>query len=76
MRHLKLSDSNKTHLITKIIEFAQHQSSQTHKLTAVEEILKYAPSTQQFVMIGDSGELDPEVRPVKSRRLIFYHKLL
>lgn len=75
MRHLKLSDSNKTQLITKVIEFAQHQSSQTHKLTAIEEIMKYAPSTQQFVMIGDSGELDPEVRRITFQNEIFQHKL-
>jgi len=62
MRHLKLVGSDKYNLIKKIIEFAQHNASQTHKLTVIKTILDHAPSTQQFFMVGDSGELDPEVK--------------
>jgi phosphatidate phosphatase APP1 len=62
MRHLKLVDSNKYQLITKIFEFTQHASSQNHKLTVIKSILDHAPSTQEFIMVGDSGEVDPEVK--------------
>jgi phosphatidate phosphatase APP1 len=62
MRHLKLIGSDKYNLIKKIIDFAKHNASQTHKLTTIKGIFDHAPTTQQFVMVGDSGELDPEVR--------------
>jgi phosphatidate phosphatase APP1 len=61
MRHLKLVGSDKYDLITKIIDFLQHDASQKHKLIVIQNILDNAPITQQFVMVGDSGELDPEV---------------
>ena len=62
MRHLKLAGVDKLNIIKKIIEFAEHNASQTHKLTAISSIFDYALTTQQFIMVGDSGELDPEVR--------------
>ena len=62
MRHLKLVGSGKYDLIKKIIDFIQHDASQKHKLIVIQNILDHAPITQQFVMVGDSGELDPEVR--------------
>jgi phosphatidate phosphatase APP1 len=62
MRHLKLVTSKKYELMAKIIDFAQRNASQTHKLIAIKNIFDYASINQQFIMIGDSGELDPEVR--------------
>jgi phosphatidate phosphatase APP1 len=62
MRHLKLSSSDKYQLIRKFKEFIKHDASQTHKLNVINDIFDHAPITQQFVMVGDSGELDPEVR--------------
>jgi len=62
MRHLKLISSDKYNLITKIIDFAKHDASKIHKLTVIKEIFNYAPLTQEFIMVGDSGELDPEVK--------------
>ncbi len=59
MRHLKLVGSDKSQLIAKIFEFTQHSSSQNHKLTVIKAILDHAPSTQDFIMVGDSGEVDP-----------------
>ena len=69
MRHLKLVSTDKYNLAKKVIDFIGHEASQTHKLTAIESILEHAPSTQQFIMVGDSGELDPEVRQPTSRML-------
>jgi phosphatidate phosphatase APP1 len=62
MRHLKLVSSAKYDLIRQIIDFVEHDASQKHKLTVIQNILDHAPKTQQFIMVGDSGELDPEVR--------------
>ncbi len=62
MRHLKLVGSDKYELFKKIRDFVQHDASQIHKLTVINNILDYAPIHQQFIMVGDSGELDPEVR--------------
>ena len=61
MRHLKLVDSDKVQLITKVMDFIQRQASQTHKLKMIENIVTRAPSNQRFFLVGDSGELDPEV---------------
>jgi hypothetical protein len=72
MRHLKLVDSDKYNLIKKIIDFAQHQASKIHKLAVIKDIFDHAPLTQEFVMIGDSGELDPEVKINKLK--ILNHK--
>jgi phosphatidate phosphatase APP1 len=69
MRHLKLIDSDKYKLIKKIIEFVKHDASQIHKLTVIKHILDHAPLTQEFVMVGDSGELDPEVKMKKLKIL-------
>jgi phosphatidate phosphatase APP1 len=62
MRHLKLVSSEKYQLISKVLDFAKRADSQKHKLHAIDWILRHAPINQQFVMVGDSGELDPEVR--------------
>jgi phosphatidate phosphatase APP1 len=67
MRHLKLVDSDKLNLIAKLQEFIEHTGSQTHKLGAITTLLKLSPSTQRFIMVGDSGEFDPEVRRDKNR---------
>ncbi|CAF5069770.1 unnamed protein product, partial [Rotaria sp. Silwood1] len=61
MRHLKLAGSDKINLIKSIIDFINHDGSQKHKITVIENIFTYAPIKQQFVMVGDSGELDPEI---------------
>ncbi|CAF5113628.1 unnamed protein product, partial [Rotaria sp. Silwood1] len=44
-----------------IINFIEHDGSQKHKITVIENIFTYAPIRQQFIMVGDSGELDPEI---------------
>lgn len=61
MRHLKLVDADKVQLITKVMDFIQPQASKNHKLTMIENIVTGAPSNQRFFLVGDSGELDPEV---------------
>ena len=70
MRHLKLSATNKISLMGKIVDFIQDESSQTHKLTTIEQILNYAPSLQRFVLVGDSSESDPEVRRMRMKRVL------
>ncbi|CAF0960752.1 unnamed protein product [Rotaria sordida] len=61
MRHLKLADSDKLNLINSIIDFVKHDASRKHKISVIENILTYASIKQKFVMVGDSGELDPEI---------------
>ncbi|CAF4066318.1 unnamed protein product [Adineta steineri] len=61
MRHLKLVGPDKYDLIKKILDFAKQDASQKHKLRVIQDILDHAPVTQQFTMVGDSGELDPEI---------------
>ena len=67
MRHLKLIDSDKAQLLTKLLEFTQREASQKHKVAIIKDILRYAPSNQRFVLVGDSGELDPEVYGIIAR---------
>ena len=62
MRHLKLVDSDQFQLVSKVLDFAKREASQLHKLEAINWILKHAPANQRFTLVGDSGELDPEVR--------------
>lgn len=64
MRHLKLAGSEKLALLDHIIDFARHNSSQSHKISVIEDILAYAPIKQRFFMVGDSGEFDPEVKSI------------
>jgi hypothetical protein len=71
MRHLKLVSPAKYDLVKQIIDFAKHDASQKHKLLVIENILDHAPKTQQFVMVGDSGELDPEVK-IHKLKILFY----
>ena len=61
MRHLKLVSTEKSLLLLKLSEFIQHEGSRKHKLNVIEDILQHAPIGRRFVMVGDSGELDPEV---------------
>jgi len=62
MRHLKLVSPDTVDLITQILAFVHHNASRIHKLLVIKDILDHAPKTQEFIMVGDSGELDPEVR--------------
>lgn len=62
MRHLKLVREEKRELIKHLKEFSKPESSKKHKLIVIKDILEHAPLTQEFIMVGDSGELDPEVR--------------
>lgn len=62
MRHLKSADSDKLNLIDSLFDFIKPDASRKHKLAVIENILTNAPIKQQFIMVGDSGELDPEVR--------------
>ncbi|CAF3040998.1 unnamed protein product [Rotaria sp. Silwood2] len=61
MRHLKLAGPDKINLIKSIMDFVKHDGSEKHKTAVIENILTYAPIKQQFIMVGDSGELDPEI---------------
>jgi len=61
MRHLKLVSSDIYDLMEKMFKFVQHDASQRHKLNVIKNIFHYAPIQRQFIMVGDSGELDPEI---------------
>ncbi len=69
MRHLKLADKDKADLIQQLLEFIKHDASLKHKLVAIRDILDHAPKKQEFIMVGDSGELDPEVRVYIQKQL-------
>ncbi|UJR21916.1 hypothetical protein I4U23_024986 [Adineta vaga] len=68
MRHLKVISPDKYNLVKQLSDFIGHNASQRHKLTVIETILNLAPSTQQFIMVGDSGEFDPEIYGEITRR--------
>ncbi|CAF1380202.1 unnamed protein product [Rotaria magnacalcarata] len=73
MRHLKLVSKEKVNLLKHIIDFVQHDASQRHKVSVIENILTHAPIKQQFTMVGDSGEVDPEIYGTIARR--FPHRI-
>ena len=62
MRHLKLAGGNTGQIITKMWDFIHSAESQEHKLTNIKHIFDHASVSHQFVLVGDSGERDPEVR--------------
>ena len=75
MRHLKLVDSDKINLLTGLYNFIKHDSSKRHKINVIETIFNNAPIQHQFIMVGDSGELDPEVKnnQLKSFNIPIYY---
>jgi phosphatidate phosphatase APP1 len=66
MRHLKLFDEDRSTQITIFKKFIELNASMTHKLLVINHIVRHAPSRQRFILVGDSGELDPEVKSIAS----------